>query len=274
MWPAPRAAVAQVAFLLCLAALGAGVTGLVAMLLALRRGGLLGTLGLGGTAVALLGAPALGLLSAAVGRRSEAARRLLRWTLPAAAIFIVWAADEFVGVRLSRLERRWFGGAVAAGVVATWGWVMLGRPDVRAAFEAGGRRPSSARGDAALLASYLLFVIASVGAGAGTLSMPRWFGPGIAELGYILGSLGSGLVTTAGVGLAIALWRGPEAALDLVTPDAWTRIVAQRERPPAEILADLERDQVPPPGRRWTLEVVLAVLRADDPGLTRTRPPG
>ncbi len=262
VWPAPRAAVSDISFLLGLAAFGAAITGLVAALLELRRGALLGPLGVGGLAVTLLGAPALAALALQVSRGSEAARRILRWTLPAAAVLAVWIADELVGARATGVERRWFGGAVCAGLVSTWGWVMLGRADVRVTFEQERRLAALSRDDCAHFACYALFVLATVGAGAATLTTPRWLAPGLAEAGYLLGSLGCGLVTTVGAFVAIGLWRGPEADLELVTPEAWARIVAQRLRPVPDIVADLERDGVPPPGRRWTLRVVIGVLRS------------
>lgn len=267
VWPQPGSAVRFIVLLIMLAALATAFAGLALALIEVRRVRLSGV-GAVGLALAALGAPLLVSVGLGIGERSEGARRLLRWTMPLLAVLLAWGADEAVGPNASKQARKLVGHGIAAGLATTWAWVMLGRPDVRALFAPKRLRAVLDDGVLTFFGYYALFIVASAGAGLAIAAWPsRWSGlsPRAAEAAHLIGSMLSGLLATIGVAAARALWRGPEADVDLVTPEAWTRIVSQRERPAADILADLEKDGVPPPGRRWTVEVVRAVLRTDDP---------
>lgn len=272
LWPAPDDALLTVVLLLELAAFVAALAGLAAVLVEVRRL----RLGLGvaaGVGLAAVGAPLLCALGLLVSEKSEGARRLLRWTLPVAAVALVWLADAAVGATPAGKARKVLGYGVVGALGMTWIWLTLGRPDLRATF---GKKPVGEvldPGVRAFLGYYALFVVTTAGAGLAIATGPLGGGllsRKLAEGGHVAGALLSGFVATVGVALARRLWRGPEADPDLVTPDAWARIVAQKERGAPAILEDLVKDGVPPPGRRWTLEVVLAVLRADDPELARS----
>jgi hypothetical protein len=204
-------------------------------------------------------APVLLLLSDAVLSRTSLGRRATRVALPAIVLALTaswWRSGTWPGL------------PVLAGLVTAWVWPNLGRADVRAAFVAWPGWRDTALDMAWWLAGAAIFVAATLGAGIAIAAGPRVGLPaGWGAVSHHVGALGCGLVTLVGLQAAWRLWRGPDAHLDLVAPEAWARIVAEHQggRTAPAILDGLVEDGVPPPGRRWTVAIVDAVLRANDP---------
>jgi hypothetical protein len=264
LWPPAEEAGALTAALFSLAGCFSALIGVVAVLVEMSHDELVCAGSAVGVSLCGLLAPALWKTAGALlARRGRRPARLLAFALALAVAGLAsWSATVLpMGDQL----RKAVGFGVMATALALWAGVTLGRRDVRDWFDAAPVDPPD-RASWTGWALYAVFVVTTFGTGLSVVgSWVTGHGPIGHGLPGILGAIASGAMCTLGAWIGRALWRGPDAEVERVPPEVWTRIVAMRAAGAAEVLATLEREGVPPPGRRWTLEVVQAVLDADAP---------
>jgi hypothetical protein len=265
--PPPKDALAACALLAWVGGVGAATLGVVALLIPVSLGRVSAPFAAAALAFALL-APTLALLGAGLANRRDDARRVARVLLPLVIRAALWLGLAVYAApptpRTGRKALTW-GGLTALG--AAWVWLTLGRPGVRAHIRDASHAPlaEALRHARVPLAFYALFLVTAVGGAVSfrTFDGAAWLDRGQRGAATIFAGLGAALVTTLGAWTAWRLWTGPEAHLDLVTPEAWRRIVELGpDHTASGIVRTLEAEAYPPPGRRWTTGVVRDVLRA------------